>query len=287
MINLIGIWSIVSIVSGILLHKIYFPKDRNFVKGIDYSIMVTILILIFFIGALLRYALSTYMEIIPISLLFTLFSMLGTIILGYLMLDKSKATDLREKYSYRWTLLILIFLIFGAAFSMFFTIIINYDIFLYILLFLIGYEIDLKINEIKKYAKDIALSIIASFGGIIFALPLIFIFNLDLKPSLMVLTSLGWYTFSGPFLGITYGPLYGSLGFLVNILREQFTIIFSTFISRFGKYALIGCGGATAMDTTLPFIKLQLGPESAIVSFGSGVIITLLVPVILPLIFYF
>jgi len=286
MINAIGIWSIVSILSGIVLHRIYFPKNKNFIKGIDYSIMVTILILIFFIGSFLGYSLLKYYEIIPLSLFFTLTSMVGTTIIGFLFLKKSFERKVKEKYNYSWTVLVLIFLSLGGIFSQFFKINFSYDIFLYILLFLIGYEIDLKIKEIKKYARDIALSIVSSFSGIIFSLPLIFIFNLSFKPSIMVLASLGWYTFSGPFLGIAYGPFYGSMGFLVNILREQFTIIFSPFISRFGKYALIGCGGATAMDTTLPFIKLQLGSESAIVSFGSGVIITILVPFILPFIFY-
>jgi uncharacterized membrane protein YbjE (DUF340 family) len=58
------------------------------------------------------------------------------------------------------------------------------------------------------------------------------------------------------------------------------------FVKYFGKLAGIMSGGATAMDTTLPIITRYSGKDYAIISLFSGIVLTILVPVIITFILH-
>ena len=53
---------------------------------------------------------------------------------------------------------------------------------------------------------------------------------------------------------------------------------------RFPSLA-IGVGGATAMDVTLPLVEQCAGPEAVPASFASGALLSLSVPLLVPLFF--
>jgi uncharacterized membrane protein YbjE (DUF340 family) len=81
------------------------------------------------------------------------------------------------------------------------------------------------------------------------------------------------------------GESLGVIALLSNIIREIFTLVFAPLIARiFGKLAPISSGGATAMDTTLPIITRYSGTEYVAFSVFSGLVLTLLVPLIVPLV---
>lgn len=79
-----------------------------------------------------------------------------------------------------------------------------------------------------------------------------------------------------------------TLGFIANLLRELTIIVGMPLIVRFfGKNGAIGAAGATSMDTALPFIVRSAGKDIAVLSFVSGVVLTLLIPFAIPLIYNF
>ena len=70
------------------------------------------------------------------------------------------------------------------------------------------------------------------------------------------------------------------------ILRELMAFLMIPFVARhFGRYAAVAPSGATAMDTTLPVIARATDDETALIAVISGVVLTALVPVLVPLLY--
>lgn len=93
---------------------------------------------------------------------------------------------------------------------------------------------------------------------------------------------MGWYSFSAIELAKIDANL-GVLAFLANVFRELLAILLILFIAKYlGGYEAISCAGAPAMDSLLPFINRNTLASMAIVSFYSGLIITFVIPILLP-----
>lgn len=159
---------------------------------------------------------------------------------------------------------------------------------LLVLLFSVGIDMGLNkevFTRIKELGFKILLIpvgvIIGSFcGGAITS----FLVNLSLKESLAISAGLGWYSLSGIMITEAGNPVAGTIAFLSNVFREMLTFIIVPFIaSHLNYYCAIAPAGATAMDTTLGIISRNTNATVAVLSFVSGVICTLLVPVLVPL----
>lgn len=94
----------------------------------------------------------------------------------------------------------------------------------------------------------------------------------------------GWYSLSGILLSRVYRVDTGALAFLANVFREVIAVVLMPVLARHaGKVTAIAPGGATTMDTTLPVIVRFVGTEVAMIAFISGVVLTLAVPFLVPL----
>jgi len=143
------------------------------------------------------------------------------------------------------------------------------------------------IDLLKKSAKTTILTIItAILGSIIAGIITSLLFSIDVETSLAICLGMGWYTYTGPIIAASKGYFLGTLAFLANFLREQFTFILVPFLKG-SPHSLISIGGATAMDDTLPIYIARLGKEYSISSISSGLILTLLVPFFILLALYF
>lgn len=112
------------------------------------------------------------------------------------------------------------------------------------------------------------------------------VFGLSIGKGLALSAGFGWYTLSGVLISDLGDPVLGSAAFLANMARESIAFILIPILAMTRRpYVAIGCGGATAMDVTLPLIEQCLGPDSVPVSFTSGALLSLLVPVLVPLFF--
>ncbi len=92
----------------------------------------------------------------------------------------------------------------------------------------------------------------------------------------------GWYTLVGPLVS-QVDPVYGVIGFLANMLREEIHILIYPLLSRCCPLEAITIGGATTMDTGLPVVALYGERKHMLVALIQGGIITLIAPIILPL----
>lgn len=94
----------------------------------------------------------------------------------------------------------------------------------------------------------------------------------------------GWYSLSGILITNLHSARLGTLAFLTNVLREMLGIIILPGVHRYlGDMASVAPAGATAMDVSLPVIIEVAGEEMGLVAFASGFVLTLMVPILVPL----
>ncbi len=161
------------------------------------------------------------------------------------------------------------------------------DIGLCCLLFFVGIDIgknkdtfkNLKAVGFKMLVVPVATILGSLFGGIFCSL----IFRMDIFGSLAIASGLSWYTLA-PIIITPYSSELAAIAFLANVFREVIAFITIPFIARhIGYLETIAAGAAISMDTGLPIITRNTNQEVVIISFISGIIISLMVPVLVPL----
>jgi len=159
------------------------------------------------------------------------------------------------------------------------------DIGLCLLLFFVGIDLGSD-KEIFKNLKNVgfkilivpAATIIGSLtGGIVCS----FIFDIDLFGSLAIASGLSWYTLSAIIITPISSEL-GTVAFLSNVFREVMAFVAIPFIAKHIGY-LETIAAAISMDTGLPMITKNTNQEVAVISFISGVILSLAVTVLVPI----
>lgn len=180
----------------------------------------------------------------------------------------------------------------GLATGYFFTNLINFDISsliqigLYLLLFFIGIDIGKNkniINDLKKIDKKVLLlPFITMLATLLGGATASLIISLSLGEAVAVSSGMGWYSFSAIELSKVSVEL-GGIAFLSNIFRELLAIFTIPFVAKkIGAFESVSVAGATAMDSVLPVINKSNTAEISIVSFYSGLVISMVVPILVP-----
>jgi uncharacterized membrane protein YbjE (DUF340 family) len=155
------------------------------------------------------------------------------------------------------------------------------------LLFSIGIDMvksRVNLKDALARAETVYLPLGVIIGSLAGSLIPAALFGIEIGRSFSVASGFGWYSLSGVLITDMGDPLLGSASFVSNILRETIALFTIPLISR-SRFPHIGIGvaGATSMDVTLPLIEKSCGPDSVPVSITSGAILSLLVPVLVPL----
>lgn len=161
------------------------------------------------------------------------------------------------------------------------------DIGLCLLLFSVGVDIGSN-KDIFKNLKNVGFKLLivpaatvlgSLFGGILCSM----LFKMNLFGSLAVASGFTWYTLSAIIITPVSAEL-GTIAFLTNVFREIIAFISIPFIAKhIGYLETIAVGGAISMDTGLPIITRNTSQEVVIISFISGIIISLMVPILVPI----
>ncbi len=195
------------------------------------------------------------------------------------------------------TIIVLVSVSLGILFGMFFSgsyIVHNLDFLSQVTLAILLLSVGLDIGSNKSTLSNIkdkiysilivTLSVVfgSLFGGVTTAL----IFNMQLNEGLAISAGFGWYSLSGVILTNIGNAELGSIAFLSNIFRELITFLIVPLVAiKLNYLSAIGPAGATAMDTTLPVISNNTDSNTTIVAFVSGVLLTALVPILVPLLY--
>ncbi|MGL4988597.1 MAG: lysine exporter LysO family protein [Cetobacterium sp.] len=158
------------------------------------------------------------------------------------------------------------------------------DLGLCLLLFFVGIDIGNNSNifeSLKKYGKKIwFLPISTIIGSLLGGLLGSIILSLPIGEGLAIASGLGWYSLSAIELSKISAEL-GSIAFLSNVFREVLAILtIPTIAKSIGGFESISVAGATAMDTLLPIINKSNSSEISVISFFSGVVLTISVPIL-------
>ena len=170
---------------------------------------------------------------------------------------------------------------------------INFDISLliqfglYLLLFFIGIDIGKNnniLNDLKKLNKKVLflpfITVISSLAGGAVASILL---SLSIGEAVAISAGMGWYSFSAIELSKVSVEL-GGIAFLSNIFRELLAIFLIPVIAKkIGSFESVSVAGATAMDSVLPIINRSNPAEISIISFYSGLVISIIVPILIPI----
>ncbi|QGR18087.1 DUF340 domain-containing protein [Sulfurisphaera ohwakuensis] len=232
---------------------------------------------------------SQILYILYTSLLTSIVVVTITYLLGLFLTVSSKSEW--KKIDFKSQLKYILPLILGLLIGFFIKVKINFneiiDYELYALVIVIGIQVgeSLKLEILKRISGLAIVSILVDVFGAILSAILLSPFY-PFKEILLTTLGSGWYSYTGPFLAKYYGPTIGVFAFLVNFLREQLTFLLIPlfFRVRASPIGAIAVGGATSMDVTLPLYVDLLGNEYAIGALINGLILTLLVPILLPLV---
>lgn len=161
------------------------------------------------------------------------------------------------------------------------------DIGLCLLLFFVG--IDLGSNkDIFKNLKNVGFRILivpagTIIGSLVGGIICSFIFDINIFGALAVASGMSWYTLSAIIITPISSEL-GTIAFLSNVFREVIAFVAIPFIAKkIGYLETIAAGAAISMDTGLPMVTRNTNQEVAVISFLSGVILSLSVTVLVPI----
>ena len=155
------------------------------------------------------------------------------------------------------------------------------------LIFLVGIDVGINkhvFKDLKKHGVMIILiPVLVILGTVAGGVLSGVVLGLPMNISLSVSSGFGWYSLSGILLSNLHSAEMGAVAFLTNVFRELITVVSVPVIARyFNSYSVIAPAGATSMDTTLPIISRYTDPEIAVISFFNGVLLSSVVPILVP-----
>jgi uncharacterized membrane protein YbjE (DUF340 family) len=120
-------------------------------------------------------------------------------------------------------------------------------------------------------------TLVGSLGTLVFG-------GMTVGKALALGSGFGWYSLSGVLIANLGDPALGTAAFLSNLLRESLAFVMIPLLRLTGRCESgIGIAGATSMDVTLPVIEDAWGPARIPLAVAHGVILSFLVPVLVPL----
>lgn len=159
------------------------------------------------------------------------------------------------------------------------------DSVLLVILFIIGHRLRLQgipLKQILLNKTGIVIALVIIISSIVAGLIGAYILGLSARVGLVLSAGYGWYTLSGILTGQVLNHQFGTIAFFIDFIREIIAILFIPIIGRFNVLMPIGYSGATALDFTLPIIKVNLGEHVVPIAVTSGMILTILVPIVIP-----
>lgn len=160
------------------------------------------------------------------------------------------------------------------------------NLILLVILFIIGYQLkqqNISLRSILTNKTGITIAGLIILSSIVAGIISAKILGIDIRTGVVLSSGYGWYTLSGILIGQLAPHGFGTAAFFIDFIREIIAIILIPAIGKKHPLPLVAYSGATALDFTLPIIKVNLSESMVPVAITSGMILTMLVPVVIPL----
>jgi len=143
-------------------------------------------------------------------------------------------------------------------------------------------------KQIWAYLRQIGwialmIPVVALAGSLLGGWAAAYLIDTPVHTTLAVAGGMGYYSLSAVIVAELSGVRDGTLAFLSNLMRELVTFVLTPVLLRVSSLGPIGVGGATTMDTTLGPIVRLMGTEFGILAVINGSVLTILVPLVVPL----
>lgn len=295
----------------------YKKSEERFLKGVDRITTVVLTLLMLTIGtnigandSVMAKLDTIGMNCVVIALCAIGFSVLGVwilektilplekiqkqIALERLELDYNVDMEQEEKKTSPLVLIMPASIVIGIIIGFFFLpksqvgILGHILIFTLILLY-IGVGISIGSNKnVVKYIKVVGfrviyISIAIFVGSLIGGFVAGFIMDIPLQASVVSASGMSYYSITGAYMTNVYGIEIGTYGFMVNVMREFFTVLLLPILIKISKGSPIAGGASGNMDTMLMPVTKFVGAELGVITLITGTILTFAVPFILPI----
>ncbi len=158
-----------------------------------------------------------------------------------------------------------------------------------LLLVFVGLDLGIEGTVVENF-KTVGLRVLAVpvavvIGTLTASFVMSFFLDVTARESLAIGAGFGWYTLA-PGIIMEAGHMTASaICFLHNVMRELFSIVLIPLVAqKIGYIESVSMPGAAAMDVCLPIVERATRSDIAIYSFVSGVVLSILVPVLVPII---
>lgn len=157
-----------------------------------------------------------------------------------------------------------------------------------VLLLFVGVDIGMEGTIVENFKKvgarvfvfPVVTIIMSLLTGVICALFMPF----SVKEGLAIAAGFGWYSLAPGIIMEAGLVTVSAISFMHNVMRELFSILLIPTIARkVGYVETTGMPGAAAMDVCLPIVERATSADVAVYSFISGVILSFLVPIMVPI----
>lgn len=157
-----------------------------------------------------------------------------------------------------------------------------------VLLFFVGLDLGRAGTVVENFKKVgiriLAFPIASIIGCLGFAALASLILPMSAKDSVAVASGFGWYTLA-PVIISDYSAELSAVAFLHNVMREMLGIILIPIVAkRLGFIEACSLPGAAAMDVCLPVLEKSTNSDTAIYAFVMGVVLSIAVPILVPII---
>lgn len=160
---------------------------------------------------------------------------------------------------------------------------------LFILLFLVGVQMvqgKADMLVVIRQPISVILPLLTVAGSLFGGWALGGVLSLTSGEALAISAGFGWYSLSGVLIAEMGNPVLGSAAFLSNLIREIIACVTIPILAGIRQpHAAISVGGATSMDVTLPLVEHSCGPEYVPLSLAHGILLTIAVPFLVPMLF--
>ena len=159
---------------------------------------------------------------------------------------------------------------------------------LYLLLLMVGIDMGRQgtiVADIRAAGfKVVLVPVAVAVGTLSFSVLGGVFLGMGVKDSMASTAGFCWYSLA-PTLLQSYSLTISAVAFLSNVMREIFAIVAIPFVARkVGYVECVALVGAAGMDSLLPVVVGATHERITIYSFVSGVLLSLAVPMLIPLI---
>lgn len=155
----------------------------------------------------------------------------------------------------------------------------NISWWLYVLLFLIGLDLaQVAISRSWLAPRVLMIPLLVMLASMLGGVLLSVMTGERMAVSLALSTGFGWFSLSGAIAGQQLGEAYGSVALLNDLMRELIGLTVVFLLGRNFANSSVGVCAATAMDTTLPFVRKACHYQYVPTAIISGLILTIAAP---------